>query len=162
MNQRVWSTGAMTLTGEDWGARTETCPNTTSFTINPTGLAWDRSWASSVRGRRLAAWAMALQKNYRNPVSAGCPNAFRYWTHWRLSAGIMFLHIPFRMEIRATVQLIPHRKHIVSVKHNNHLKLFVKIVAFFLRLARNTYIQCVGKTHCFMLKHGMYIVTSLL
>jgi hypothetical protein len=40
--------------------------------------------------------------------------------------GTMLLSVTCRTDTRLTVQLTPHRKHIVSVTLNNHVTLFMK------------------------------------
>jgi hypothetical protein len=57
IHEWIWSSGVMTLTGENRRTRRKTCPSATISTTNPTGLTWAQTRADAVSGRRLTAWA---------------------------------------------------------------------------------------------------------
>lgn len=67
MTERTWNTGGLQLTGENSSAQRKS------------GLVWDRARTSVIRGRGLAASAMAKPSNVRlNENKHSCKGNYNY------------------------------------------------------------------------------------
>jgi hypothetical protein len=73
MNERVWNSSGITLTGQDWSTWNKPVPLSLCSPQIPHKVACKRTRTSAVEGARLLAWAMALPQS-RN-TSRGRHNA---------------------------------------------------------------------------------------